>query len=266
MESPLWNIINRTSVVGTVLKHLCHQIFHSFIHSFIHLVILLFRIFKALTLQTVRAKELKFLKNVHPPPCVFHMSCVTCHVSCGTCHMSCVTFFSLFLDKTAELVSVGSGSTGPTPTNSHTNGHKYLLPVSWPSLRMAGVFLTSFLMLLPHFVPAKVFLVETESENNETGANVDNNSGGQDYNFGFKGLSDWDWLRQTDLARLWTKNAFRPTSASILSLKPTNPTTTGGGGGWVSKSTNRKLPKKKWKKRERTTKILALKVFGCGLK
>ena len=52
---------------------------------------------------------------------------------------------------------------------------------------MAGVFLTSFLLLLPHLVPAKVFLVETEAENNETEKIEDDNSGGQDYTFGFRG-------------------------------------------------------------------------------
>ena len=35
--------------------------------------------------QTIRAVELKFWENVHPPPCV------TCHVSHVTCHVSCVT-------------------------------------------------------------------------------------------------------------------------------------------------------------------------------
>ena len=52
---------------------------------------------------------------------------------------------------------------------------------------MAGVFLTSFLLLLPHLVPAKVFLVETEAENNETGEIEEDNSGSQDYIFGFRG-------------------------------------------------------------------------------
>ena len=48
--------------------------------------------------QAVWARDLKFLENVHLPPCVIchmshvmcHMSCVTCHVSCVMCHMSCV--------------------------------------------------------------------------------------------------------------------------------------------------------------------------------
>ena len=39
--------------------------------------------------QTIRAFELKFWENVHPPPCViYHMSHFTCCVSCFTCHVS----------------------------------------------------------------------------------------------------------------------------------------------------------------------------------
>ena len=49
--------------------------------------------------QIVRARELKFGENIHPPTCVtFHVSHVMCHVSCVTCHMSRVTcHVSLFL-------------------------------------------------------------------------------------------------------------------------------------------------------------------------
>ena len=40
---------------------------------------------------TVRARELKCLDNVHPPPHVMgHISHVICHVSPVMCHMSCV--------------------------------------------------------------------------------------------------------------------------------------------------------------------------------
>ena len=39
--------------------------------------------------QTVRARELKFWENVHPPPCVTcQVSSVTCPVSHGRCHIS----------------------------------------------------------------------------------------------------------------------------------------------------------------------------------
>ena len=42
--------------------------------------------------QTVKARELKFWENVHPPPFVkCHMSHVTCHMSCVRCHVSDVT-------------------------------------------------------------------------------------------------------------------------------------------------------------------------------
>ena len=42
--------------------------------------------------QTVRARDLKFLHNVHHHICVMcHVSCVMCHVSCVTCHVSPVT-------------------------------------------------------------------------------------------------------------------------------------------------------------------------------
>ena len=42
--------------------------------------------------QTVRARELIFLENVHPTPCVMcHMSHVTCHVSGAACQVSHVT-------------------------------------------------------------------------------------------------------------------------------------------------------------------------------
>ena len=43
--------------------------------------------------QTVRARRLKFLENVHPPPHVTcHMSCVICHMSHVKCHMPRVTW------------------------------------------------------------------------------------------------------------------------------------------------------------------------------
>ena len=42
--------------------------------------------------KTVRARDLKFVENVHHPLCVTcHMSCVTCHVSHLMYHKSCFT-------------------------------------------------------------------------------------------------------------------------------------------------------------------------------
>ena len=56
--------------------------------------------------QTVRARELKFWENVHPPQ-TCHMSCVTCHVPCHvsdvTCHVSHVTFlFFIIFGQSGE--------------------------------------------------------------------------------------------------------------------------------------------------------------------
>ena len=42
--------------------------------------------------QTIRARYLTFLLNIHHPLCVtWHMSYVTCDMSSVRCHMSCVT-------------------------------------------------------------------------------------------------------------------------------------------------------------------------------
>ena len=54
--------------------------------------------------QTIRARELKFWENVHPPQHVTchvsrvtcHVSRVTCHMSRVTCHVSHVTFFFIY--------------------------------------------------------------------------------------------------------------------------------------------------------------------------
>ena len=65
--------------------------------------------------QIGRAGELKFLKNVHPPPCV------TCHVSYGMCHVSHVMWhlshvICFFTNRLSKLVE-GLLSTGPTPSS-----------------------------------------------------------------------------------------------------------------------------------------------------
>ena len=67
-----------------------------------------------------RARELKFLENVHPPPPVTcHMSHGTCHVSRVTGHVSHVTcnFFSFFSEiyKVVKLVGGGSVINGAYP-------------------------------------------------------------------------------------------------------------------------------------------------------
>ena len=47
---------------------------------------------KHLLSQTIRARDLTFLHNVHHPLCVtWHVSYVTCHMSGVRCHMSGVT-------------------------------------------------------------------------------------------------------------------------------------------------------------------------------
>ena len=80
----------------------------------------------------VRARELKFWENVHPPKRVkCHMSRVMCHVSCVTCHMSRVTchvshvtchmshlfIFFFFPDKVVELIGGRSVINGATPSS-----------------------------------------------------------------------------------------------------------------------------------------------------
>ena len=53
------------------------------VHSLIKFVTL----FLQTQTQTVKAWELTFWENVHPPPLV------KCPVSCVTCHVSCITFY-----------------------------------------------------------------------------------------------------------------------------------------------------------------------------
>ena len=64
-------VFNRPSVAGTVLETPPPLTDYSVIH-FLH------------KSQAIRARDLRFLHNVH------HQSCVTCHMSIVTCHMSCV--------------------------------------------------------------------------------------------------------------------------------------------------------------------------------
>ena len=74
----------------------------------------------------VRARELKFWENVHPPKHVMchvsrvtcHVSHVTCHVSHVTCHMSHILFiFFIFWTMWWSLSVEGLLSTGPTPSS-----------------------------------------------------------------------------------------------------------------------------------------------------
>ena len=52
---------------------------------------------KYLHSQTGRARKLKFIENVHPPPCVkYHMSRITYHMSRAMCHMSHVIYFLIY--------------------------------------------------------------------------------------------------------------------------------------------------------------------------
>ena len=69
--------------------------------------------------QTVRARELEFWENDHPPPCVtWCMSGIPCHASHVTCHLSHFTFFSFFLFfKWWSLLVEGLLSTGLTPSS-----------------------------------------------------------------------------------------------------------------------------------------------------
>ena len=64
---------------------------------------------------TVRARELKFRENVHPPQHVTcHVSYVMCQMSHITCHVSRATFF---LTKLWSLLVEGLLLTGTTPSS-----------------------------------------------------------------------------------------------------------------------------------------------------
>ena len=79
-------IVNRPGVAGAVL-----QTPSSFIHS-VSQWSFSSESSKYHKSQTVRARELTFGENVHPPQHVTcHVSRVTCQVSRITCHVSCVT-------------------------------------------------------------------------------------------------------------------------------------------------------------------------------
>ena len=87
------------------------------IHSFIHYFKSSFssKSSRQCLSQTVRAGELDFWENVHPPPCVTchephvkcHVSCVRCHMSGVTCHVSgvkCNYYIYIFFWKVVECV------------------------------------------------------------------------------------------------------------------------------------------------------------------
>ena len=84
--------------------------------------------------QTVRARELKFWENVHPPPLVTcHMSQVTCHMLNITFHISYISlFFFLFLAKWWSKWVEGLLSMGPTPYISYitTTENQYFVELS----------------------------------------------------------------------------------------------------------------------------------------
>ena len=73
--------------------------------------------------QAIRARELKFWENIHPPPHVTcNLSLVTCHVSNVICHVSHVTchmffFVCFFWDKVLEIIGVGSVINGAYTKN-----------------------------------------------------------------------------------------------------------------------------------------------------
>ena len=88
--------------LGLFYKHLCdYLIIQSLIHPFPP------NLQNHCLSQTVKARELKFLENVHPTPCVtYHMSCITFYISCVTCTLShCMCHVSFFFDNVAELVT-----------------------------------------------------------------------------------------------------------------------------------------------------------------
>ena len=72
-------IFYRPGVAGAVYKHLGHLFIMQCFSS---------KSSKHHKSQTVRARELKFWKNVHPlKHFTCQMSSVTCHMSCIMCHM-----------------------------------------------------------------------------------------------------------------------------------------------------------------------------------
>ena len=108
-------IINRPGVAGALLrtpswtiKSVCQWAFSS-------------KSSKYHKSQTVRARNLKFWGNVHPPQYVtWHMSRFMCHMSHVTCCMSCVICHmylssSSFLDKLVKLIRGGSVFNGAYP-------------------------------------------------------------------------------------------------------------------------------------------------------
>ena len=100
------SVINRPGVAGAVLQSasslidFSHSAFSSR-SSWYH------------KSQTVRARELKFWENVHPP----NMSRVTCHVSRRvTYHVShVILFFFIFSDKVVKLIGGGYVINGANP-------------------------------------------------------------------------------------------------------------------------------------------------------
>ena len=108
------NVINRPSVSGAVLQTplslfdwLSNSSFSSKSLRHVHS-------------QTVWARDVAFLENVHLPPCVTcHMSQVMCHMSHVICRMSCVTcnisIFLYFKDNMVELVGGRSVINGAYP-------------------------------------------------------------------------------------------------------------------------------------------------------
>ena len=114
--------------------------------------------------QTVRARELKFWENVHPPQRVMcHVSCVMCHVSHVTCHVSHVTchyfFYYIFfcLIKCWKYSVEGLLSTGPTPSSlwyEHAPKSSLVVPIrllKWWYMLNVPLALSSLFLLWRSF-------------------------------------------------------------------------------------------------------------------
>ena len=94
---------------GLFYKHLHHWFIDSLIHQ-------LSNPFVQNLQDTVRAGELKFWENVHPPQSVTcHMLRVMCQLSRVRCHMSHIIILFFYLDKVVELVGGGSVINGAYP-------------------------------------------------------------------------------------------------------------------------------------------------------
>ena len=122
LEPYIPTLINIPSVAWLFYKHPRDYVFNS--------LILFLPIF-----NTLRARELQYLENVHPIT-MCHRSHVRCHLSDVMCHMSGVTYQVSFFSRTKRFILSVEGllSTGPTLSSL---GRKTKNLILWPVLTIA---------------------------------------------------------------------------------------------------------------------------------